>query len=94
MAFLSEKLLSGNEYRLLGLMMVSLVGAISFSDNLNISRSLFITHFGFFLMWQPVYKRELDFGLGQLVGLLGFIGVFVVWLNAWLTPFWMLFIWK
>ena len=90
MAFLSEKLLSGNEYRLLGLMMVSLVGAISFSDNLNISRSLFITHFGFFLMWQPVYKRELDFGLGQLVGLLGFIGVFVVWLNAWLTPFWML----
>ncbi len=90
MSFLSEKLLSGNEYRLLGLMMVSLVGAISFGDNLNISRSLFITHFGFFLMWQPVYKRELDFGLGQLVGLLGFIGIFVVWLNAWLTPFWML----
>ena len=90
MSFLSEKLLLGNEHRLLGLMMVSLIAAVSFSENLNISRSLFITHFGFFLMWQPVYKQELDFGLGQLLGLLGFIGVFVVWLNEWLTPFWML----
>ena len=90
MSFLSEKLLPGNEHRLLGLMMVSLIAAVSFSDNLNIARSLFITHFGFFLMWQPVYKQERDFSLGQLLGLLGLIGVFVVWLNEWLTPFWML----
>ncbi len=90
MSFLSEKLLLGNENRLLGLMMVSLIAAISFSDNINLSRSLFITHFGFFLMWQPVYKQEVDFSLGKLTGLLGFIGVFIVWLNVWLTPFWML----
>ena len=90
MSFLSEKLLLGNEHRLLGLMMVSLIAAVSFSDNLNISRSLFITHFGFFLMWQPVYKQERDFSLGQLLGLLGLIGVFIVWLNEWLTPFWLL----
>ena len=90
MSFLSEKLLLGNENRLLGFMMVSLIAAISFSENLNISRSLFITHFGFFLMWQPVYKQELDFSLAQLLGLLGFIGVFVIWLNVWLIPFWLL----
>ena len=90
MSFLSEKLLLGNEHRLLGLMMVSLIAAISFSDNINLSRSLFITHFGFFLMWQPVYKQEVDFSLGKLTGLLGFIGVFIIWLNVWLTPFWML----
>ena len=90
MSFLSEKLLLGNEHRLLGLMMVSLIAAISFSENINISRSLFITHFGFFLMWQPVYKQEVDFSLGKLTGLLGFIGVFLIWLNVWLTPFWML----
>ncbi len=90
MSFLSEKLLLGNEHRLLGLMMVSLIAAVSFSDNLNISRSLFITHFGFFLLWQPVYKQEQDFSLGQLIGLLGLIGVFIVWLNEWLTPFWLL----
>ena len=71
-------------------MMISLIAAVSFSENLNISRSLFITHFGFFLMWQPVYKQELDFSFGQLLGLLGLIGIFVVWLNVWLTPFWML----
>ena len=90
MSFLSEKLLLGNEHRLLGLMMVSLIAAISFSENINLSRSLFITHFGFFLMWQPVYKQEVDFSLGKLTGLLGFIGVFIIWLNVWLTPFWML----
>lgn len=90
MSFLSEKLLSGNENRLLGFMMVSLIAAVSFSEDINISRSLFITHFGFFLLWQPVYKQEMDFSLGKLTGLLGFIGVFVIWLNVWLTPFWML----
>ena len=90
MSFLSEKLLLGNEHRLLGLMMVSLIAAISFSENINLSRSLFITHFGFFLMWQPVYKQEVDFSLGKLTGLLGFIGIFIIWLNVWLTPFWML----
>jgi signal transduction histidine kinase len=71
-------------------MIVSLIGAISFSENINISRSLFITHFGFFLMWQPVYKREMDFSFIELVFLLGLIGIFLVWLNVWLTPFWML----
>ncbi|NNJ97080.1 MAG: HAMP domain-containing histidine kinase [Gammaproteobacteria bacterium] len=90
MSFLSEKLLLGNEHRLLGLMIATLIAAISFSDNINISRSLFITHFGFFLMWQPVYKRELDFSLIELVVLLGLIGLFLVWLNVWLIPFWML----
>ena len=90
MSFLSEKLLSGNEHRLLAFMMISLIAALSFSDNINISRSLFVTHFGFFLMWQPVYKQEVDFSLGKLVGLLALIGVFIIWLNEWLTPFWML----
>ena len=90
MSFLSEKLLLGNEHRLLGLMMVSLIAAVSFFDNINISRSLFITHFGFFLMWQPVYKQEVDFSLSGLAGLIAFIGIFIVWLNVWLLPFWML----
>jgi signal transduction histidine kinase len=90
MSFLSEKLLLGNEHRLLGLMIASLIAAISFSENINISRSLFITHFGFFLMWQPVYKREMDFSFTELMVLLGLIGLFLVWLNVWLIPFWML----
>ncbi|MGB5519785.1 MAG: ATP-binding protein [Gammaproteobacteria bacterium] len=90
MSFLSEKLLLGNEHRLLGLMIASLIAAISFSDNINISRSLFITHFGFFLLWQPVYKREMDFSFSELMVLLGLIGLFLVWLNVWLIPFWML----
>ena len=41
-------------------------------------------------MWQPVYKQEMDFSLANLIVLLGLIGIFLVWLNVWLTPFWML----
>lgn len=90
MSFLSYKQLLGNEHRLLGLMMITLLAALYFINDINISRSLFITHFGFFLMWQPVLKQEQDFSLIDLVILIGLIGVFIIWLNLWLTPFWML----
>lgn len=90
MSFLSYKQLLGNEHRLLGLMMITLLAALYFINDINISRSLFITHFGFFLMWQPVLKQEQDFSLVDLVILVGPIGLFIIWLNLWLTPFWML----
>ncbi len=90
MSFLSYKQLLGNEHRLLGLMMITLLAALYFINDINISRSLFITHFGFFLMWQPVLKQEQDFSLIDLVILIGLIGLFIIWLNLWLTPFWML----
>ena len=71
-------------------MMITLLAALYFINDINISRSLFITHFGFFLMWQPVLKQEQDFSLVDLIILIGPIGLFIIWLNLWLTPFWML----
>jgi len=79
-----------NEHRLLGMMLLSLLLALFFSENINISRSLFISHFGFFLLWQPIYNRQQRFSWGNLLILLAFIGIFVIWFNKWLIPFWML----
>lgn len=79
-----------NEHRLLGMMLLSLLLALFFSDNLNLSRSLFVSHFGFFLLWQPIYNRKQRFSWGNLLILLTFIGIFVIWFNQWLIPFWML----
>jgi hypothetical protein len=90
MSFLSSRLLLGNEHRLLGLMMVTLIAALAFIDDINISRSLFITHFGFFLLWQPIYKKETQFSMVNLVSLITLISAFIIWLNIWLTPIWLL----
>ena len=90
MSFLSSRMLLGNEHRLLGLMMVTLIAALAFIDDINISRSLFITHFGFFLLWQPIYKKETQFSMVNLVSLVTLISVFIIWLNIWLTPIWLL----
>lgn len=79
-----------NEHRLLGMMLLSLLLALFFSENINLSRSLFISHFGFFLLWQPIYNRQQRFSWGNLMILLAFIGIFVIWFNKWLIPFWML----
>jgi signal transduction histidine kinase len=90
MSLLSSKFFLANEHRLLGMMLLSLLLALFFSDNINLSRSLFVSHFGFFLLWQPIYSRRQRFSLGNLLVLLAFIGVFVFWFNKWLIPFWML----
>ena len=79
-----------SEHRLLGMMLLSLLLALFFSENINVSRSLFVSHFGFFLLWQPIYNRQQQFSWSNLLLLLAFIGIFVIWFNKWLIPFWML----
>lgn len=90
MAFLSGTQLVRQEHRLLGLMLVSLLAAVAFNRDIDLSRSLFISHFGFFLLWQPLVKRESRFSLSSMAMLGVFIGLFVIALNKWLIPFWML----
>jgi len=72
------------------MMLLSLLLALFFSEDINISRSLFVSHFGFFLLWQPIYNRQQRFSWGNLLILLAFIGIFVIWFDKWLIPFWML----
>lgn len=78
------------EYRLLGLLLFSLLLAIMLVEDADISRSILIVHFGLFLLWQPILKQEASFSTLNLVLLLSLILGFIIWFNLWLSVFWML----
>ncbi len=82
--------LQNNEHRLLGLMLFSLLAAIHLSDSDTIALSFLIVHFGVFLLWQPVVKKQSTFNTRQLIVLSVLIFAFIYWFNPWLNAFWSL----
>ncbi len=84
------QLLLNNEHRLLGLMLFSLLAAIHRVDSDAIALSFLIAHFGFFLLWQPVVKKQSTFNTRQLVLLSVLIFSFIYWFNPWLYVLWSL----
>ncbi len=55
-----------------------------------VSSSLVLAHLGLFLIWQPIWSRELRLSWGgALVFVLAMV-IFVAWLNRWLVSFWLL----
>ncbi len=79
-----------HEFRLLGLMVASLLAAIVFIDDSTLSRSLLIIHFGFFLLWQPILAQQESFSFRNLLVLAGFLAGFLIWFNLWVATFWIL----
>lgn len=90
MPLLSAKRLTHFEHQLLGLMLFSLLMAVFLGAENNLSYSFLIVHFGLFLLWQPILKREQSFNWLNLSLLIVFIVSFIVWFNLWLSAFWML----
>ena len=86
----NKQFLLNNEHRLLGLMLLSLLAAAHLGDNNTIAQSFLIVHFGFFLLWQPVVKKQSTFNTKQLVVLSVLIFAFIYWFNPWLHAFWSL----
>ena len=78
MSLLSAKRLSNYEHQLLGLMLFSLLMAIFIGSENTLSYSFLITHFGLFLLWQPILKQEQSFSLLNLVFLSGFVLAFIL----------------
>ncbi len=79
-----------HEFRLLGLMIASLLAAIVFIDDHTLSRSLLIIHFGFFLLWQPILAQQESFSFRNLLVLTVFLAGFLIWFNLWVATFWIL----
>lgn len=73
----------------MGLMLLSLHAALAWGDGLWWARALMLAHFGFFLMWQPVWRGDrelgtLSAGIIILVGLtLGFAT------SPWISALWL-----
>ena len=86
----NKQLLLKHEHRLLGLMLFCLLAAIHLGDNDTIALSFLIVHFGFFLLWQPVVKKQSTFNTKQLIILSILIFAFIYWFNPWLNVFWSL----
>ena len=90
MPLLSASNLSDHEHRLLGLLLFSLLAAIALGADNDFSRSFLITHFGLFLLWQPILKQEQSVSLPSLLTLVAFVVVFIIWFNPWISAFWTL----
>jgi len=86
----NKQFLLNNEHRLLGLMLFSLLAAIHLGSSDTIALSFLIVHFGFFLLWQPIVKKQSTFGTKQLVIISILIIAFIYWFNPWLYVFWSL----
>jgi len=86
----NNQFLVKNEHRLLGLMLFSLLAAVNLGDSKILVYSFLIAHFGFFLLWQPVVKKEASFNTKQLITLSVLIFAFIYWFNPWLNVFWSL----
>lgn len=90
MALLSTKRFFNFEHQLLGLMLFSLLMAVFLGPDNKLAYSFLITHFGLFLLWQPILKREQTFSGPNLAVLTGFILAFILGFNLWISVFWML----
>ncbi len=86
----NNQFLLNNEHRLLGLMLSSLLAAIHLGDSDMLALSFLIAHFGFFLLWQPVVKKQSTFTTKQLIILSVLIFAFIFWFNPWLYVLWSL----
>ena len=71
-------------------MLASLLSALAVIDEVELYKSLLIVHFGLFLLWQPVMKREASFSIKDLFVLLIFTAGFIIWFNLWTGTFWIL----
>lgn len=86
LAAVSERLL----YRAsLGLMLLSLHGLLAFGLHGYLQKSLLICHYGFFLLWQPIWRTRASLSLtASLLFVLG--GVLLTYfINWWLMAFWL-----
>lgn len=87
---INKPFLLKHEHRLLSLMLFCLLAATWPGNSPQITQGFLITHFGFFLLWQPVVKQQQDFSFSQALILVFLIAAFIYWFNPWLNTFWYL----
>lgn len=51
-------------------------------------RPLLLTHFGLFLLWQPLWRGEQELSFGGVAFIVCAGSVMLLWLNWWLLAFW------
>lgn len=73
----------------MGLMLLSLHAALAWGDGTWWSRALMLAHFGFFLMWQPVWRADRELGAVS-AGLVIAVGLMLGFATSpWITSLWL-----
>src|SRR5688572_28142411 len=85
-----NSLLAANSQRILAIMLLALHAFLIWGDgNTQLQRAFFLSHYGLFLMWQPVWRNTQRLSKTALViffsvGLIAFL-----YINWWLTAMWL-----
>jgi len=79
-----------HEYRVLGLMLILLHSAVWWDFGGALSRSLMVAHLGLFLLWQPVWSRDMRLAGSSAVVFVLATAAFIAWINYWLVIAWLL----
>jgi len=73
----------------MGAMLLTLHSALSWGIETWWARGLILAHFGFFLMWQPVWRADRDIPLVTALLIIGVGLVLGVFANWWLAAVWL-----
>lgn len=87
-ATLNEAFIVSRQQWFLGLMLLALHAVLALDIESWLARGFVLTHFGLFLMWQPIWggERNLDMRHGLLIIIAGLM--FAVWNSWWLMAVW------
>ncbi|TXT27036.1 MAG: ATP-binding region ATPase domain protein [Gallionellaceae bacterium] len=85
---LPRKLLLSNRWLLLA-MLVSLHLALWLGVDNIWARPILLSHLGFFLLWQPLWRGERELNFGGVAFIAGASAMIVLWLNWWMLAFWL-----
>lgn len=69
-------------------LLLTLHGALWLGLMHPLARPLLIIHLGFFLIWQPLWRKEARLSRARALAILAFSLLALIWLNSWLLAFW------
>lgn len=69
-------------------LLLTLHGALWLGLMHPLARPLLFIHLGFFLIWQPLWRRQARLSRARALAILAFSLLALLWLNDWLLAFW------
>ena len=74
--------------RLMALMLLSLHALMIWGDNSQFFSALFLCHYGFFLLWQPIFHHNKKLSWPSILVVLIGATFALYYMNWWITAFW------
>jgi len=85
---LNQNFIASRQQWFLGLMLLALHAVLFLGIDSWLARCFVLTHFGFFLLWQPVWGGERNLDVRHAVLVIGIGLLFTVWNSWWLIAVW------